>query len=235
MSIDLSKYQPTSIDDIVFGNPNAELKIKRIVSGQKDFPALGKQALLLYGVWGTGKSTLAKLLPDAIEQGKTGEDGEISLMYECSDGDSGVKLATKIFDSTKLVSPNSSKLYYVIINEFDCLNKRAQASLKGVLDRTWLVVIFTSNAIEKIDRGIKDRAHKIEMNAAQPQQWLPLCQRILNDMGVDSVSNQQLIPIIEGANGSVRKIADGIEDLALAIHSARQPKAPNVPPLRAVK
>lgn len=235
MSIDLSKYQPTSIDGIVFGNRNAELKIKRIVSGQKDFPALGKQALLLHGVWGTGKSTLAKLLPNAIEQGKTGKDCQLSFMYECEDGDSGAKLAKNILHRTSFVSPNHSGLHYVFINEFDSLNKRAQASLKSILDRTWLVAIFTTNAIEKIDRGIRDRSHMVEMNAAQPQQWLPLCQQILNDMGVNSVSSQQLIPIIAGANGSVRNIADSIEDFALAIHSAQQPTAPNVPPLRAVK
>lgn len=233
MSIDLDKYNPTSIDNIVFGNPVAEQIIKRIASGQKSFPAFGKQALLLYGVNGTGKSTLAKLMPEAIENGKAGEQC-LSFNHKCKQGENGARLMETIERQTSYVSPNSSGLQYIVLDEVDMLTKNAQASLKGMLDRTWIVAILTTNNIEAIDKGIINRSHLIEMNAAQPQQWLPFCHRILNDMGVSSVSNQQLIPLIAAAKGSVRNIASSVEDLALTINSAQQPVT-KVPPLRAVK
>jgi len=235
MSINLNKYQPTSINNIVFGNINAELKIKRIVSGQKSFPAVGKQALLLYGVWGTGKSTLAKLLPDAIEMIKSGNIcGGNAFIRKCKQGDNGAQLIDKIERQTSFISPSSSDLHYVVLDEVDMLTKNAQASLKGLLDNTSIVAILTTNNIQAIDKGIINRSHLIEMNAAQPQQWLPLCQQILNDMGVSTVSNQRLIPIIAAAKGSVRDIADGIEDLALTIKAAQQPVTQSSP-LCAVK
>lgn len=233
MSI-LDQYQPASINDIVFGNSVAEEKIKRIVSGEKSFPAVGKQALLLFGIYGTGKSTLAKLLPDAIERGKTGGQCQLSFNHKCKQGDNGARLMETIEGQTSFVSNNNSGLQYVLLDEVDLLTKNAQASLKGLLDRTWIIAIMTTNNIQAIDKGIINRSHLIEMNAAQPQQWLPLCHQILNDMGVGSIGNQLLIPIIDAAKGSVRDIVSRVEDLALA-KKAGQQFVTQVSPLRVVK
>jgi transcriptional regulator with AAA-type ATPase domain len=46
------------------------LRIADLVGGAEPLPAHGKSAVLLYGVSGTGKTTLARLLPSAIEQGR---------------------------------------------------------------------------------------------------------------------------------------------------------------------
>lgn len=230
MNVNIKKYQPRTISDIVFGNPNSESKINQIVSGQLPFPAFGKQAILLYGVWGTGKSTLAQILPDAIELGKTGNTcNQPTIIHKCKQGGNGALLMDEIDRQTSWVSFNDSKLHYLVLDEIDLLTKNAQASLNGLLDRTSIAAILTTNHIEQIDKGILNRSYLIEMNAAQPQQWLPLCQRILKGLGMNNVSNNQLLPIIAAAKGSARDIASSMFEVAANNGSGQQP------PLNAVK
>ena len=64
-------YVPTSLNDIIFGNPESKLRIYDIVTGAETLPASGKSGILLYGTWGTGKTTMATKLPDAIDKGRT--------------------------------------------------------------------------------------------------------------------------------------------------------------------
>jgi Holliday junction resolvasome RuvABC ATP-dependent DNA helicase subunit len=61
------KYEPNQIGDIIWGNAEGRMRIEDIVSGTEALPYCGKSAILLYGVFGTGKTTLAKILPQAIE------------------------------------------------------------------------------------------------------------------------------------------------------------------------
>lgn len=68
-----TKYQPQTINEVVFGNDESRLLIEDIVSGILPFPFEGKTGILLYGTFGTGKTTLARILPEAIEQGQTGQ------------------------------------------------------------------------------------------------------------------------------------------------------------------
>ena len=63
---------PQNVFDIYYSNPESRLRIEDIVTNIEEIPSSGKSGLLLYGVYGTGKTTLANLLPDAIEKGKTG-------------------------------------------------------------------------------------------------------------------------------------------------------------------
>ena len=66
-------YEPQTLNEIIFGNEESKLRIYDIVRGAEPLPSSGKSAILLYGVYGTGKTTMAKMLPDAIEKGKIGE------------------------------------------------------------------------------------------------------------------------------------------------------------------
>ena len=125
-------HEPQTINDIIFGNPESRLRIQDIVSNTEAIPSCGKSAILLYGVFGTGKTTLAKMLPNAIEQGKTSED--LSLpeeMIACQQGFSGPQVMTLIEAILSRSSINASGLHYFIIDEVDNLTKLAQQSLKS--------------------------------------------------------------------------------------------------------
>ena len=49
---------PANIDDVVLTHSAEERHIKRLVMGKLSFPNHAKSGLLLYGKYGTGKTTL---------------------------------------------------------------------------------------------------------------------------------------------------------------------------------
>jgi DNA polymerase III delta prime subunit len=206
-------YVPTSLNDIIFGNPESKLRIYDIVTGAETLPASGKSGILLYGTWGTGKTTMATMLPDAIEKGRTQEELTMSAdLIRCQQGFNGpqvIDLISKVLDKNSL---NASGLHYIIIDEVDLLTKSAQESLKSAMNTSRSIFILTTNYIADLDRGLLDRCVLVEMNAAQSEQLLPLAQKIAADYGI-TVADEELLPTIKAANGSFRNITHNVERL----------------------
>ena len=88
-------FTPRSLDDMVFGNAAAKDMLTNIVSGNLPFPAFGKCGILLHGAWGTGKTTLAKMLPDLLEAGRGGNDSGYRL-HKCAMAGDGASTVQKI-------------------------------------------------------------------------------------------------------------------------------------------
>jgi len=208
------KYEPNQIDDIIWGNAESRLRIEDIVSGAEALPHCGKSAILLYGVFGTGKTTLAKMLPNAIEKGKTGDAlGWDADFIGCQQGFNGPQVMALIEKILSRNSLNTSGLHYFILDEVDNLTKLAQQSLKSALNTDRGVFILTTNNISELDKGLKDRCVLVEMNAAPVSSYLPLAKSLISDMGV-AISDIDLLPTISAANGSLRNLIHNVERLA---------------------
>ncbi len=206
-------HEPQNLNDIIFGNHESKLRIYDIVTGAETLPASGKSGILLYGTWGTGKTTMAKMLPNAIEKGRT--DSDLLMpeeMIRCQQGYNGpqvIEFISKILDKNSL---NASGLHYVIIDEVDLLTKSAQESLKSALNTNRCIFILTTNYISALDRGLLDRCVLVEMNAAKVDQLLPLVQQIAMKQGI-TIADEELIATINAANGSFRNISHNVERL----------------------
>ena len=209
-----NNHEPQTIDDIIFGNTESKLRIKDIVSGTEEIPYCGKSAILLYGAFGTGKTTLAKMLPNHIEFGKIKE--ELVWPEEfiaCQQGFNGPQVMSLIDSVLSKSSLNASGLHYFIIDEVDNLTKLAQQSLKSALNTTRGVFILTTNNVSQLDRGLLDRSILVEMNAANPSDYLIIAKSIIKEAGV-TLSDEDLLPTIQAANGSFRNLFHNVERLA---------------------
>lgn len=214
---------PTMPDDFVL-MAHTQQKLHAVLNGNINFPANGVSGLLLYGIYGTGKTTMANLLPGWIETAKTtkfllnnpvgqlvDQTNPHYIFHTCAQGQNGANVISNIQNATSLISLNSSWLHYVILDEVDILTSAAITSFKSIMNQKNVVFILTTNNLNKIDKGVINRSVLLDMNAAPTNDWVTKITNIYQISGLAAPPPANIAGIVAAGNGSARSILTDIE------------------------
>ena len=141
-SLWVEKYRPIDLSTYI-GNEHLKEKVKRYLESE-DVPHL-----LLYGVAGTGKTTLAKIITNNIDCD--------CLYINASDENNVDNVRTKIKNFASSIGFRTLKV--VILDEADFLTPNAQAALRNLMETfsKHCRFILTCNYVERIIDPIQSR------------------------------------------------------------------------------
>lgn len=207
--------KPTSFADLRFGGSDSVQLLRAILNQQIAFPAYGKTALLLYGVFGTGKTTAAEILPAEIEHAISGETPCAEPHWVDCDNQKDITKVIKEAEAQRLyVSFNASRLHYYVFDEVDNLTGDGQKKLKSFLNHSDIVCILTTNYLNHVDEGVRSRCYPINCNAASSKQILPRVKEVIQQNNLPLPSDKALMKKIEACEGSWREILPSVLMLA---------------------
>jgi DNA polymerase III delta prime subunit len=215
--------KPAKPDDFVLITQTRK-KLEAVLDGTVKFPGNGVCSLLLHGTYGTGKTTMAMLLPGWLETCKTTNYLDSGLpsqvidyanpnynLYPCAQGQNGVAMISNIQNFTGFVSFNQSNLHYVLLDEVDLLTPAASASLKAIMNRPDVVFILTTNHLNQVDKGVINRSILLDMDAPPTNAWVNKIKNIYSASGIAPPSDEAIALIVEAGQGSARSILTDIE------------------------
>lgn len=177
-----NKYAPVSLNHVIYPSTAVALRIQAYAAGQLE------GHVMLYGPNGTGKTTVAKLLVDAI--GGTDaqlEQKDMDVLLGMS------KLKDYIKASCAVARLTTSGKYFIVLNEFDKVKKGVSDFWTG-LDACDgdVMAIITTNDPMAIDRAIRSRFDMIDMCGIPAVQALPRVQFALRAEGLSLPDAQVL-------------------------------------------
>ena len=195
MELWVEKYRPTTLEGYV-GNEVIKSKIE-------DYLKQGSiQNLLLHGVAGTGKTTLAKLLVKNIDCDY--------LYINASDERCIDTIREKIQPFALSMGFNDVKI--VILDEADYLTPQAQATLRHTIEACSATTrfILTCNYLERIISPLQSRCQTFEITPPSKGDVWNKCENILHNENVE-FETTKIKAAIDTHYPDIRKIINTLQ------------------------
>lgn len=209
------KYAPKHLDDVVMNSKTLKNRLTDYIDSRDLKP------LILHGGVGTGKTTIATLLPNAIE----GKEAQVTRLRAAEFN--SINDVIQAFEENNMFyqvfSINDQKRNYIISNELNFTSKAAIA-FRDVVDdmMTHTQFIFTTNYIDQVDIALRDRSNCVYVPPVSAKDWLTRAQWILGQEGI-VLPDGQLLNILSSqlqVSSSNRKVLERLEDF---VRSVRNP------------
>ena len=211
------KYLPTRFGELVFQNDIVRAKLENYASGKR------KGNLLLYGPYGTGKSTAARIIAETSPKNKEALFTEDVDAINCSrfKQDSAKLVTFAMIERSWQFS--GQKYPYAVLDEFDLLSKAQQDSVRDMMDRNEdrSGFILTTNHLQRIDGAIQSRCEVVELPQLDPAALFAGSQRILAAEGVE-ISDEIVLEMASNCQGSWRSF---LRELEAVVEGIRAKKA----------
>ena len=195
MNLWVEKYRPQTLEGYV-GNEVIKNKVL-------DYLNQGSiQNLLLHGVAGTGKTTLAKLIANNLN---------CDLLYINASDERGIDtIREKIIPFASSLGFGDVKI--VILDEADYITPQAQATLRNTMESFSgnTRFILTCNYSERIISPLQSRCQTLEIKPPSKQDVAWRCVDICKDEKVD-IDNIALKTIVNAYYPDIRKIINTIQ------------------------
>jgi len=195
MNLWVEKYRPQSLEEYV-GNEMIKNKIS-------DYLSQGSiQNLLLHGVAGTGKTTLAKLIANNLN---------CDLLYINASDERGIDtIREKIIPFASSMGFGGIKI--VILDEADYITPQAQATLRNTMESFSgnTRFILTCNYLERIISPLQSRCQTLEIKPPSKQDVAWRCVDICKEEKVD-IDNIALKTIVNAYYPDIRKTINTIQ------------------------
>jgi len=194
-SLWVEKYRPDTLEGYV-GNDHILEKVKIYIENE-DVPHL-----LLYGVAGTGKTTLAKIITNQID---------CDVMYiNASDENSVDAVRDKIRGFAS--SMGFRKWKVVILDESDYLTPNAQAALRNLMETFSKSTrfILTCNYVEKVIDPIQSRCQTFAITPPSKKEVAKRLHQILTEEGVE-FNNEDLAILVNSGYPDIRRVLNAAQ------------------------
>lgn len=224
------KYAPQNLSEVLYPNTAVERRIKAYASKGLE------GHILLHGPNGTSKTTIANLLPYAI-------DGQYAVIedkdFEDILGQKNLKEYLRNACSINQWSVNEPK-FYMVFHEFDNNSSKLHKLWTAMDDLgDMLMVIITTNEPTNIHPSVRDRCDVIGLPAVTVKSFLPRAQYILKAEGLVLPDYQVEYHLAQWEKfGSLRKYLRCLDELlllkssGLPIPAAPQPTKPSLSVVR---
>jgi DNA polymerase III delta prime subunit len=191
----VEKYRPSTLNSYI-GNSDVISKIQSFIDSN-DVPHL-----LLCGKAGTGKTTLAKIITNAIN---------CDCLYINASDKGGVE-----FVRTDLIpfasSAGFNDLKIVILDEADFITPNAQAALRNAMETfsKHCRFILTCNYVEKIIDPIQSRCQVFQITPPSKKDVAVRMVEILNEQGIE-YAKEDLVLVVNNTYPDIRRAINSLQ------------------------